>query len=466
MSELHNIDNRLNSKITDIILNDIDTDDTEQFITVSDYVNSLWIRKVKLQYDKLMNIACRLNKPEVITIMVGTDIGTPINYNSLADCFMTDHLDKDVIGFKLGSIEIGDMCNKKRKNNTINSRKKVKSFDNQATMVIRVNKIKRLKVKIFNTGKIGIPGCIDFNLDDAKFAIKKVTDKLKEVHADYPELQIIKEKIDDSSNINVQMVKTNCTFDNIYYLDKDALKRFLQSSDGHYVKVKINHNPDYTGLSTDVNFDGAYASTTIFPTGKLMFSFSNYKHDHIKMSHMMPLIQKVQDTMIHFMRYIIIENGGLYCKIINKDKNNKQDRINLYIYNKKIRSDRLINIRDSDSFSVDIQMIADHYRTKKGCTVDMVGNNKMIMTTEHITLTMFSYGNTFIKGDNIDHLMNTFTFIQHFISKNPSVIRLNKTKKKRKSYVKRVVLKDPNVIEVNKGIELAKNRLSKLMNQL
>jgi TATA-box binding protein (TBP) (component of TFIID and TFIIIB) len=105
---------------------------------------------------------------------IGT-LSTPINLMELYAKFEPDEV---IIGIRVGENIKGEMPIDKNKKRA--KMRKKQEFYNSVSLLVKYNK--NFKIKIFNSGKVQIPGCKSF--DDANYLINAIIDKINDLTDD------------------------------------------------------------------------------------------------------------------------------------------------------------------------------------------------------------------------------------------------------------------------------------------
>jgi TATA-box binding protein (TBP) (component of TFIID and TFIIIB) len=145
------------------------------------------------------------------------------------------------------------------KNDLVKQKKKTKSaFYNCFVLIYRVliqNKFKEIHIKMFNTGKIEIPGIQNEEMVD--IAIDKIK-HLLQPHYDFE----VKELIEKRENILI-----NSNFSCNYYINREELFKILKTK----YHVKCSYDPcSYPGIQCKYRLPHGDISYMIFRTGSVL----------------------------------------------------------------------------------------------------------------------------------------------------------------------------------------------------
>ena len=145
------------------------------------------------------------------------------------------------------------------KNDLLNNKKNTKSaFYNCYVLIYRAfieNKFKELHIKLFNTGKIEIPGIQ--NDEMVNIAVKKIKELLQP-HYTEP-IEEVKEKR--------ETILINSNFSCNYYINREKLFKILKKK----YNVKCNYDPcSYPGIQCKYILNNGEISFMIFRTGSVL----------------------------------------------------------------------------------------------------------------------------------------------------------------------------------------------------
>ena len=202
----------------------------------------------------------------------------------------------------------------------INSRGKIKNaFYNCFAMILRFlynGKFKEIHVKVFNTGKLEIPGIINSEILDI---VKRMILNILKPHLIDP---IVFLENDDSGNVLI-----NSNFNCGFFINRDKLHSILRSEYG----VESAYDPcSYPGVKCKFYFNNEFGFDPSKQNGKIMQEDRNMK--------MSELLENKKYTEVSFM--IFRTGSGLIV-------GNCSDQILYYIFDfiKNILEQEYLNIR-------------------------------------------------------------------------------------------------------------------------
>lgn len=278
----------------------------------------------------------------------GGYIGTNINYKAIKECLSEGYLDDTIVGIQLGKITIGDVFNKQkkkttRKTNSTEIATPNKTFNDNLSIFIKTPLLKKLKIKVFSTGKISIPNS-SLDLEDDKIAIESVIEKFKDMQADLEfngsELIICDISKLQIKNLIYHNIKCNSSFKYISYIDIADITKFIEQNYSDKMKIRKKKGEKYSG--SVFNNDGN--TITIFSTGSYAISSKSQTKIYEAYNLLNEIIQR-------YIINIINANKLLYCKIT---RNRKTKQVNIRIYNKIIGNNKIINLQSDQSFSINL----------------------------------------------------------------------------------------------------------------
>lgn len=330
-----------------------------------------------------------ISEPNINTITINANINVKINHVHIAHVFKDKYLDNNIIGFKYKDKEFGNTCHKKRKNKTVKSNAPIKSFSNQATFVYKYG-IQYLKIKIFKSGKMSIPGWKTTVLTDIPTIIQNIINKLKELQMDNKEMVLYENKEFELTDIKINMIKGNYFHKYISELHPVQLKDFINEKYSEHFDSVIYNQGRYAGIILKHSKKYNY-TISIFSTGRIMFVMQEEKA-------LQDIIEIMTEIVREFTNDIIDKNKFVYCRIMNRSSAN-ENQINVYVYNKMVNKDKIKNISIDKSFHIDLLKLVEYYqdaeieliRLKNGVLNSIVIDKQLII---------FTKGNVIIDSDN------------------------------------------------------------------
>lgn len=323
-------------------------------------------------------------------ITVNASLTSIFNIPVMTSKIKGKYLDKNIIGFKAGKKLYGLF-----KNGELKSRR---PFKHQVSFMVQ-NKDRISKVRVFNTGKVGIPGCVKKDFSDAIFAINRVIDKIKEIQSNSKDKFCSVNSLRFKS-IESYTVKGNTSFKRIMFIDLINFKKFIDS--GEIGETSDFDKDKYSGLKLKLG----NVKSIVFSTGSLSFTGCNFDDIDNAMSTAGTLISN----------YILsVSDNMLYCKI--KIKNEIPD---IYICAKYIEESKILNMAYDENINIDLSVFEEGLHDK--FDVEYKDEDCLILENEDVIIKIYDRGTILIKSiENRFALSEYFNVLCTFIGGRPSI---------------------------------------------